>query len=52
LSQESDKVDLEAELKELRAWVRANMRRIEELEATAFQLMDGEEVILIAVQEK
>ena len=34
---------------ELRTWVEALTRRVEELEATAFQLMDEEEVILVAI---
>jgi len=49
LDQIEDKSDLEAQLLELREWVRANIRRIEELEATAFRLLEEEEVIIIAV---
>ena len=41
--------ELRRELRLLRGWVEANTRRIEELEATAFQLDDAEEVLLVAV---
>lgn len=39
---------IEAQLQELRMWVEALSRRLEELEATAFQLVDDEEIILVA----
>ncbi len=45
----SELEELRRELRLLRGWVEANTRRIEELEATAFQLDDAEEVLLVAV---
>lgn len=44
--------DLRAMILELREWVMANARRIENLEATAFQLEEEEEILLIAVQRR
>jgi hypothetical protein len=44
--------DVESQLRELREWLKANTRRIEELEATAFQLLDEEEVLLVTVPRK
>jgi hypothetical protein len=44
--------DVESQLRELREWVKANSRRIEELEATAFQLLDEDEVLLVAIPRK
>ncbi|MFQ6052826.1 MAG: hypothetical protein ACE5OO_01170 [Candidatus Bathyarchaeia archaeon] len=44
--------DLRSQLQELRKWVSANTRRIEELEATAFQLLDAEEVLIIAIPNR
>jgi hypothetical protein len=41
--------DVASQLRELREWVNALTRRIEELESTAFQLADEEEVLLIVV---
>jgi hypothetical protein len=41
--------DIESELRILREWVKANSRRLEELEASAFQLADVEEVIVVAI---
>lgn len=52
MDQITDKSDLESQLRELREWIRANTRRIEELEATAFQLLDEEEVLIIAVPDR
>ena len=49
---ERDAPDLESQLLELRAWLEAVTRRIEQLEATAFQLNDEEEVLLIAVPRR
>ncbi len=43
---------LEAQIKELREWLRAMTGRIEELEANSFQLTDQEEVFLIAVPKR
>ena len=40
---------LRRELKLLKGWVEANTRRIEEREATAFQLDDAEEILLVTV---
>ena len=39
----------EASVKELRGWVEALSRRVEELEHSAFQLADQEEVALVTV---
>ena len=44
--------DVESQLRELREWVKANSRRIEELEATAFQLLDEDEVLIVAIPRK
>ncbi len=41
--------DLEASVGELRGWVEALSRRLEDLEHSAFQLVDEEEVVLVAV---
>jgi len=41
--------DIESELHNLREWIKANSRRIEELEATAFQLAEVEEVLIVAI---
>jgi len=41
--------DLEASVAELRGWVEALSRRVEDLEHSAFQLVDEEEVVLVAV---
>ena len=49
MDQITDKSELESQIRELREWVRANTRRIEELEATTFQLLDEEEVLLVAI---
>jgi hypothetical protein len=42
---------LRRELKLLKGWVEANTRRIEELEATAFQLEDAEEILLVTIPQ-
>lgn len=34
---------------ELRSWIEALTRRVEELEASAFQLQDHEEIVLITL---
>ncbi len=44
--------ELESQLLELREWLEAVTRRLEQLEATAFQLNDEEEVLLIAVPRR
>ncbi len=41
--------DIESELQFLREWIKANSRRLDELEASTFQLADVEEVIVVAV---
>ena len=41
--------ELEASVEELRGWVEALSRRVEELEHSAFQLADQEEVALVTV---
>ncbi len=43
------KDDFQAQLNDLRFWLAALSRRVEELEASAFQLVDEEEVILVAM---
>jgi len=43
---------IELELRILKEWVKANNRRIEELEASAFQLADVEEVLIVAFPKK
>ena len=43
---------LEDEVRELREAVRALTRRGEDLEATTFQLLDDEEVLLITVPKR
>ncbi len=40
--------DFRAQVRDLWLWVAALSRRVEELEASAFQLVDEEEVILVA----
>jgi len=42
-------LDIESELRTLREWIKANSRRIEELEATSFQLTDAEEVLIVKI---
>lgn len=44
--------ELLGELRLLRSWVESNTRRIEELEATTFQLEDCEEVVLVTVPRR
>ena len=44
-----DKASIEAQIQDLRLRVAALSRRVEELEATTFQLVDEEEIILLAV---
>ena len=36
-------------IRELREWIASLSRRVEELEATAFQLVDDEDVILVSL---
>lgn len=43
--------DYRAQVRDLRLQLAALSRRVEELEATAFQLVDEEEVILVAVPD-
>jgi len=43
---------MEAEIETLRQLVEINTRRIEELETTAFQLDEEEEVILVTVPRR
>jgi len=49
---DSDVPKIESQLYELREWLEAVTRRLEQLEATAFQLNDEEEVLLIAVPRR
>jgi hypothetical protein len=51
MEQEEER-ELRAMILELRDRVMANARRIEELEATAFQLEGEEEILLIAIQRR
>lgn len=44
--------ELEASVEKLRGWVEALSRRVEELEHSAFQLADQEEVVLVAVPRR
>lgn len=44
--------DVESQFRELKEWVKANTRRIEELEATAFQLLDEEDVLIVVIPRK
>jgi prefoldin subunit 5 len=46
---ETDTEELKSQIKELRAWIRALTRRIEDLESSAFQLQEHEEVILVTL---
>ena len=41
-----------SELTFLREWVAANARRLDDLESSAFQLDEAEEVILVTVPRK
>lgn len=43
--------DFRAQVRDLQLWLAALSRRVEELEASAFQLVDEEEVILVAVPD-
>ena len=43
--------DFQAQVRDLRLWLAALSRRVEELEASTFQLVDEEEVILVAVPD-
>jgi len=52
LAKRKSRADIGKQILELKAWVDALTRRIEELEATAFQLRDEEDVILIAVPKR
>ena len=51
MDQGREEKSIESQLRELREWVKINTRRIEALEATTFQLLD-EEVLLIAVPRR
>jgi len=44
-----EKASIEKQIQDLRLRVAALSRRVEELEATTFQLVDEEEIILLAV---
>jgi hypothetical protein len=46
---ETDTEELKSQIRELREWIGALMRRIEDLESSAFQLQDHEEVILVTM---
>lgn len=52
MARRKSKADIRKQILELKAWVEALTSRIEELEATAFQLRDDEDVILIAVPKR
>jgi len=47
-----ERSNFEDQIKLLQEWVKANTRRIEELETTTFQLSDEEEIILITLQKR
>ena len=49
MSQNADTTNLETLIRDLKGWVEALARRVEDLEATAFQLVENEEVILVTV---
>ena len=46
---ETNTEELKSQIIELRAWIGTLMRRIEDLESSAFQLLDHEEVILVTL---
>jgi hypothetical protein len=41
--------EMSSQVLELRSWIEALARRVEELEASAFQLQDHEEIVLITL---
>ena len=41
--------EMSSQILELRSWIEALARRVEELEACAFQLQDHEEIVLITL---
>lgn len=41
--------EMSSQVLELRSWIEALTRRVEELEASAFQLQDHEEIVLITL---
>ncbi len=41
--------ETKSQIAELRSWIEALTRRVEELEASAFQLQDHEEIVLITL---
>ncbi len=41
--------EIKSQIVELRSWIEALTRRVEELEASAFQLQDHEEIVLITL---
>ncbi len=41
--------ETKSQIVELRSWIEAITRRVEELEASAFQLQDHEEIVLITL---
>ena len=45
----TDMEELKSQVRELRKWIEALTRRIEDLESSAFQLQDHEEVILVTL---
>ncbi len=49
MENETDAEELKSQIRELREWLGALTRRIEDLESSAFQLEDHEEVILVAL---
>lgn len=46
---DQETADFPAQIRDLRLWLAALSRRVEELEASTFQLVEEEEVILVAV---
>ena len=49
MENETNTGELKSQIRELREWIEALTRRIEDLESSAFQLQDHEEVILVTL---
>jgi hypothetical protein len=49
MENETHKEKLKSQIGELREWIEALTRRIEDLESSTFQLEDHEEVIIVAL---
>jgi hypothetical protein len=44
--------EMSSQVLELRSWIEVLTRRVEELEASAFQLQDHEEIVLITLSSE